>query len=244
MPILTLLGAMAFALASAATLAFRVVRVPRSNAATRGPAGSQTTRMDASSSTAALLKHMADEYQRHTSGLRVAMNLRRARNETEAQTRLLNERVRHAVAARHLARFIRPTTGGRLRVWMDQAWLDRYVDRVRHEVNAVRVPGQTRPLTSERALRRIITWIQGGPRTGYASDLVAYHRLQREHYRLAMAQARRLARENRRDEAQTQLGHEKDYHQRVERDLGEQFGLATPPSAASPNTAPLAPVTP
>ena len=43
MPILTLLGAMAFALASAATLAFRVVRVPRSNAATRGPAGSQTT---------------------------------------------------------------------------------------------------------------------------------------------------------------------------------------------------------
>jgi hypothetical protein len=244
MPILTLLGAMVFALAGAATLAFRVVRVPQSNAATRNPASSRSPRANAGQSTAALQKHMTDEFQRHTIGLREALNLRRARNEPEAQTRLLNERVRHAVAARDLARFIRPTSGGRLRKWMDQAWLDMYVDRVRREVAAIRVPNHTRPLAGEGALRRMITWIQGGPRAGYASDLVSYHRIQRAHYRMAMAQARKLARENRQDEAQTRLWNEQDFHMRVERELGQLTGPSPQPGPASPDTAPLTPVTP
>lgn len=243
MPILTLLGAMVFALASAATLAFRVVRVPRNDAAKRA-AGSQAPRMDAGSPTAALLKHVTDEHQRQTQALRVAMNLSRARNESEAQTRLLNERVRHAMAVRDLARSIRPTSGGWLLKFMDQASLDGYVNRVRREVNAVRVPSQTRPLSGEGALRRLITWIQGGPRTGFASELVAHHRFQREHYRLAKAQARRLARENRQIDAKIQLGNEKDHHERVERNLGEMFGQGAQPSVTSANTVPLAPVTP
>ncbi len=244
MPILTLLGAMAVALASATALAFRVVRTPRSDAAKRGPAGSRASQLATGSSTAALLKHVTDERQRHTAALRVALSLRRARNETEAKTRLLNERVRHAVAVRDLARSIRPTGTGRLFRWMDQAWLDMYVDRVRREVNAVRVPGQTSPLATEGMWRRFIIRIQGGARIGFASDLVAYHRLQREHYRLAVIQARKLARDNRQDEAQTQLWGERDYHERIERELGELFNQGGQPGPGGATTVPLAPVTP
>lgn len=258
MEILTLLGAITIALASAATLAFRVVRVPRGRG-TRAPAGrtgSRSPRMaahlDANQPALALVKHLEDELRRHTAGLREAHNLRRARNEAEAQTRLLNARVRHAVAARDLGRVIRPTTGGRLRRWMDQAWLDMYVDRVRREVAAVRVPGQTRPLNSERTLRRLVTWVTGGPRVGFAADLVEYHRAQRAHARMALAQARQLAIANRQDEAQTQLWHEQDYHVRAERELGRMVApvASTPslsdsgPLAAAPKTVPLEPVTP
>lgn len=250
MPILTLLGAITIALAGAATLALRVVRVPRG----RSPAGSRTSRTDArldvSQPANALVKSLEDELQRHTLGLREALNLRRARNEPEAQTRLLNARVRHAVAARDLGRLIRPTSGGRLRRWMDQAWLDMYVDRVRREVSAVRVPSQTRPLTGERAVRRLVTWVAGGPRVGFAADLVVYHRAQRAHARMALAQARRLASANRQDEARTQLWNEQDYHLRAERELGRMFAATAPaagdspsgPLPAAPKTVPLEPV--
>ncbi|HEX9036924.1 MAG TPA: hypothetical protein VF808_08015 [Ktedonobacterales bacterium] len=249
MPILTLLGVMTIALASAATLALRVVRVPRGRGM-RAPAGRQPARMDTSKPATALVAHLEDELQRHTMGLREALNLRRARNEPEAQTRLLNARVRHAVAARALGRVIHPTAGGRLRRWMDQAWLDMYVDRVRREVGAVRVPGQTRPLAGEPALRRLVTWITGGPRAGYASDLVDYHRAQRAHARMALVQARRLVQANRQDEAQTQLWNEQDFHMRAERELGAMFAPIAPAGAtsgslpAAPRTVPLEPVTP
>lgn len=185
---------------------------------------------------------MAAEHQRHTIALREALNLRRARNDHEAQTRLLNERVRHAVAARDLARRIRPSSGGLLRRWASQAWLDIYVERVRREVGAVRVPGQTQPLTRESALRRIVVWAQGGPRVGYASDLVEYHRSQRAHYRLAKVSATRLARNGRHDEAMTQFWNEQDFHMRSAHDLGEMFGAESRPGPSPLATRPLAPM--
>ena len=49
-----------------------------------------------------------------------------------------------------------------------------------------------------------------------------------------MAQARRLARENRQDEARTQLAHEKDYHERVERDLGARVWAGNATRAGHP----------
>ena len=255
MPFLTLLGAITLALAGAATLAFRVVRVPRGRS-TRAPAGNRIprkeTRLDVSQPANALVKVLEDELQRHTLGLREALNLRRARNEAEAQTRLLNARVRHAVAARNLGRVIRPTSGLRLLRWMDQTWLEMYVERVRREVAAVRVPGQTRPLTGDPALRRLVTWVMGGPRVGFAADLVEYHRAQRAHARMALAQARRLATAQRQDEAQTQLWNEQAYHMRAERELGRMFAATAPaagespsgPLPAAPKTVPLEPVTP
>jgi hypothetical protein len=241
MPILTLLGVIAVTLAGAATLAFRVVRVP-GNGATRDAA----PRVSANHPAAMLLNKMSAEYQRHTIALREALNLRRARNEAEAQTRLLNERVRHAVAARDLARIARPASGWLvIRLW-DQAALDRYVDRVRREVATVRVPGQTRPLTREGALRRAMTWALGGPRVGFASDLVEYHRGQREHYRLAMTNARRLTRAGSASEAQTQLWNEQDFHMRSAQELGEMFGITQSGTGplATRQLAPIAPPEP
>lgn len=241
MEIMALLGAVTIALAGAATLAFRVVRVPGRKAV---HTARQALRMDPRQPADALHKSMAREYQRHSVALREALNLRRARNESEAQTRLLNERVRHAVAARDLGRFTRPAVGGRLRRWMDQAWLDVYVDRVRREVAEVRVPGQSRPLSGEPALRQLITWIQGGPRSGYAHDLVEYHRLHREHYRLATAQARQIAQEGAEDEAQTRLAAEQAYHLRAARELGRTFGLGGSTGPLSLTDPELAAVTP
>jgi hypothetical protein len=225
MPIPMLLSVIAITLAGAATLAFRVVRVPESKAAKRGQAAAATARMDPRQPAMALHASMADEYRHHTMGLREALNLRRARNEAEAQTRLLNERVRHAMAARDLSRLIRPTVGGRLRRWVDQAWLDVYVDRVRREVAEVRMPSQTRPLSGESTLGRLITWAQGGPRAGYAHDLAEYHRAQRTHYRLAVAQAKRLAQEGKQDEAGARLADERDFHLRMARELGRLSGV-------------------
>ena len=248
MPVPMLLGVFAITLAGAATLAFRVVRVPERKATNRGQAAAATARMDPRQPAMALHAGMADEYRHHTVALREALNLRRARNETEAQTRLLNERVRHAMAARDLSRFIRPAVGGRLRRWIDQAWLDMYVDRVRREVAEVRMPSQTRPLSGESMLGRLITWAQGGPRAGYAHDLVEYHRAQRTHYRLAMAHAKRLAQQGKQDEAGARLADERDFHLRMARELGRMSGVggATGPLTLTDPELPAvpAPVTP
>lgn len=222
MEILTLIGATVVVLVSGATLAFRVVRTPGRKTARPAP---QTPRMDPRKPADALHKSMTREYQRHTMALRVALDLRRARNESEALNRLLAERVLHAVAARDLGRFIRPVLGVQMLKFVDRARLDVYADRVRREVTDFRAPGLTRPLARGSVVSQLITWIKGGPRAGYAHDLVEYHRDQREHYRLAMAQARQIVLEGAEDEAQTRLVAEQAYHLRAARALGRALGL-------------------
>jgi Cu2+-containing amine oxidase len=160
--------------------------------------------------------------------LREAQNLRRARNEPEALFRLVNERIQHAEAARRLGQHVQPTLGGRVRQWIDQARLDVMADTVRREVAEVRLPTQSRPLTQGRGLGRLITWARGGPQMGAPHELALYHRDQREHYRLAMVQARRFVREQKQAEARASLATEQTHHLRMSRALKGRFasGLA------------------
>ncbi|HEX8997600.1 MAG TPA: hypothetical protein VF812_16355 [Ktedonobacterales bacterium] len=220
MDMLILTSAMITALGGMLALAFRVVRLPSSKARTRPQAtGKRTSKLNPNDPTQVLLAHVTDEHKRHTQALREALDLRRARNEAEALTRLLNERILHTEAARKLGAFVQPAVGGRFRQWLDQARLDLMVDTVRREVAEVRLPAQTQPLTGERAFSRFITWMRGGPEVGAPQELVAYHRDQRQHYRLARAEARRIARERRTADAQTRLAAEQAYHLRVSRSL-------------------------
>ncbi len=231
MDIFMLAGALVATLGGVMALAFRVVRLPKGNV---GKAGARMAPKSGSREpTQVLLNHVTDEYKRHTMALREALDLRRARNETEARTRLLNERILHVEAARRLGQFVQPTVGGRVRQWIDQARLDLLVDTVRREVAGVRFPSaQTRPLTREGRVVRLITWARGGPRMGAAHDLALYHREQREHYRLAVVQARRLARERRQGDARSHIATEQAHHLRVSRDLRPRF---EPISVAGPD---------
>jgi hypothetical protein len=235
MDVLMLTGAMVAALGGMLALAFRVVRLPQGKASKAGArpvaAREQVSKMEKVNpreSTQVLLNHVTDEYKRHTVALREALDLRRSRNESEALTRLLNERIHQVEAARKLGQFVQPTVGGRLRQWIDQARLDLLVDTVHREVAEVRLPAaQTRPLAGERAFNRFVTWMRGGPQVGAPRDLELYHREQREHYRLAMAQAHRLVSERRLADAHTQLAHEQTYHLRASRALKGRFHLGS-----------------
>jgi hypothetical protein len=228
MEMFMLAGALVATLGGVMALAFRVVRLPLGKSGKPGVRPVATREQAAKGGprepTHVLLIHVTDEYKRHTMALREALDLRRSRNDAEALTRLLNERILRAEAARRLGEFVQPTLGGRLRQWLDQAWLDVLVDTVRREVAEVRFPTtQTRPLASERTLSRLITWARGGPATGAPHVLATYHREQREHYRLAMTQARRLANARRQSDARSCLAAEQAYHLRVSRDLKRQF---------------------
>ncbi len=229
MEILMLAGALVAALGGMSALAFRVVRLPlgKRDRSGKRPVGASGQAMQVgprSEPTNVLLIHVTNEYKRHTQALRDALDLRRSRNEAEAFARLLNERILHVEAARTLSQFVAPTIGGRVRQWLDSARLDVLADTVRREVAEVRLPtGATRPLAGERALTRFITWARGGPQTGAPHALATYHREQREHYRLAMSQARRLLREQRQDRARSFLATEQAHHLRANRDLKRQF---------------------
>lgn len=231
MEILMLAGALVAALGGMSALAFRVVRLPLGKRGQPGKAGArpalgagQAMPIGAREPTTILLIHVTNEYKRHTQALREALDLRRSRNEAEAFARLLNERILHVEAARTLSQFVAPTIGGRVRQWLDAARLDILADTVRREVAEVRLPtGATRPLAGEHALTRFITWARGGPQTGAPHALATYHREQREHYRLAMGQARRLLREQRQDRARSFLATEQAHHLRANRDLKRQF---------------------
>jgi hypothetical protein len=228
MEILMLAGALIAALGGMSALAVRVVRLPLGKRGRSGKrpviAAGQATQVGAREPTNVLLIHVTNEYKRHTQALREALDLRRSRNEAEAFARLLNERILHVEAARTLGQFVAPTIGGRVRQWLDSARLDVLADTVRREVAEVRLPtGATRPLAGERALARFITWARGGPQTGAPHALATYHREQREHYRLAMSQARRLVREQRQDRARSFLATEQAHHLRANRDLKAQF---------------------
>jgi hypothetical protein len=231
MDMLMLAGALIATLGGVMALAFRVVRLPLGKPGKPGarPVAirEQAVKGGPREPTHILLIHVTDEYKRHTMALREALDLRRSRNEAEALTRLLNERILHVEAARGLGQFIQPTIGGRVRQLFDQARLDWLMDTVRREVAEVRFPStQTRPLAGERALSRLITWARGGPQVGAPHELATYHREQREHYRLAMIQARRLAHERRQSDALSRLAAEQAYHLRVSRDLKRQFQSA------------------
>ncbi|HZC04047.1 MAG TPA: hypothetical protein VE338_00245 [Ktedonobacterales bacterium] len=217
MEIFMLAGALVATLGGVMALAFRVVRLPKGKS---GKAGARTAKAGSREPVQVLLNHVTDEHTRHTLALREALDLRRSRNEAEARARLLNERILHVEAARRLGQHVQPTIGGRVRQWLDQARLDILVDTVRREVADVRfgaVP--TLPLAGERGLGRLITWARGGPKVGAAHDLALYHREQREHYRLAVIQARRLARDQRQADARSHLATEQAHHLRVSRDL-------------------------
>ncbi len=221
MELFMLAGAVIAALGGVMTLAFRVVRLPVGKpAAHSATVRKQASKVSPREPAQVLLAHVTDEHKRHTLALREALDLRRARNEAEALHRLHFERILQVEAARKLGQFVQPTIGGRLRQWIDQARLDVLADSVRREVEAVRFPAtQTRPLAGERALTRFITWARGGPQVGAAHELATYHRDQREHYRLAMAQARRMLREQRQSDALSRLAAEQTYHLRANRSL-------------------------
>ncbi|HEY8324120.1 MAG TPA: hypothetical protein VIG77_06480 [Ktedonobacterales bacterium] len=221
-----LASAIMAALGGVMALAFRVVRLPRGSQGKRGATSARTA--TTREPTQVLLNHVTNEYKRHTMALREAQNLRRARNEPEALFRLVNERIQHAEAARRLGQHVQPTLGGRVRQWIDQARLDVMADTVRREVAEVRLPTQSRPLTQGRGLGRLITWARGGPQMGAPHELALYHRDQREHYRLAMVQARRFVREQKQAEARASLATEQTHHLRMSRALKGRFasGLA------------------
>lgn len=224
MDMLMLTSAIIAALGGVMALAFRVVRLPMGKPSAR-PATTrkQAAKVDPREPTQVLLIHVTGEYKRHTQALREALDLRRARSDAEAFTRLLNERVLHMEAARKLGQFVQPTVGGRFRQWFDQARLDLMVDTVRREVAEVRHPaGQTQPLAGERAFSRFITWMRGGPEVGAPQELVVYHREQRQHARMAMTEARRIVRERRIADAQARLAVEQAYHLRMSRSLRRQ----------------------
>jgi hypothetical protein len=216
-----LASAIMAALGGVMALAFRVVRLPRGFQGKRGATSARTAATR--EPTQVLLNHVTNEYKRHTVALREAHNLRRARNEPEALFRLVNERIQHAEAARRLGQHVQPTLGGRVRQWIDQARLDVMADTVRREVAEVRLPTQSRPLTQGRGLGRLITWARGGPQMGAPHELALYHRDQREHYRLAMVQARRFVREQKQAEARASLATEQTHHLRMSRALKGRF---------------------
>ncbi|HEX8728748.1 MAG TPA: hypothetical protein VF739_09015 [Ktedonobacterales bacterium] len=216
-----LASALMAALGGVMALAFRVVRLPRGSQGKRGATSARTA--TTREPTQILLNHVTDEYKRHTLALREAQNLRRARDEANALFRLVNERIQHAEAARRLGQHVQPTLGGRVRQWIDQTRLDVMVDNVRREVAEVRLPTQSRPLTQDRGLGRLITWVRGGPQIGAPHELALYHRDQREHYRLAMIQARRFVREQKQAEAGSVLSMEQAHHLRMSRALKGRF---------------------
>ena len=218
-----LASAVMAALGGVMALAFRVVRLPQGNPGKRSATSAR--RAATREPTQVLLNHVTDEYKRHTVALREAQNLRRARNETEALFRLVNERIQHAEAARRLGQHVQPTLGGRVRQWLDQARLDLLADTVRREVAETRLPTQSRPLTQGNGFSRLITWARGGPQDGAPYELELYHRDQREHYRLAMVQARRFVREQRAAEARASLATEQAHHLRLTRALKGRFSL-------------------
>lgn len=224
MDMLMLTGIVIATIGGMLTLAFRVVRLPlggqRARQATNRAQPTNGRREPAQ----ILLNHVTDEYKRHTAALREAKDLRRSRNELEAMSQLLNERIKHAESARKLGRYVQPTFGGRMRQWFDQARLDVLADTVRREVEAVRVPATpTRPLNGERAFTRFVTWARGGPQTGAPQELVAYHRSQREHYRIAQVHARRFVQKGHQAEALIRLATEQTHHLHMTRDLKRQF---------------------
>ena len=229
MEMFMLAGALVAALGGMSALAFRVVRLPLGKRGRSSKRTAVTSRQamqvgPRSEPTQVLLIHVMNEYKRHTQALREALDLRRSRNDAEAFARLLNERILHVEGARTLSQFVEPTIGGRVRQWLDSARLDMLADTVRREVAEIRLPtGATRPLAGESALTRFITWARGGPQTGAPHALATYHREQREHYRLAMSQARRLVREQRQDRARSFLATEQAHHLRANRDLKRQF---------------------
>ncbi|HEY7850526.1 MAG TPA: hypothetical protein VIC27_10710 [Ktedonobacterales bacterium] len=234
-----LTGALIVALGGVMALAFRVVRLPLSKRGKASHAGARpaitrdgAAKVGPREPAQALLIHVTDEYKRHTMALREALDLRRARNEAEALNRLLTERILHVEAARTLSQFIQPTLGGRVRQVIDQTRLDWLAESVRREVAEARFPTtQSRPLSGERALTRFITWARGGPQVGAPHELATYHRDQREHYRLAMTQARRFVREQRQADARSRLTSEQAYHLRASRELKRQ--LQSTPDAGS-----------
>lgn len=233
MDMLMLTGIVIATIGGMLTLAFRVVRLPLGGQRARQTTNRAQPTTGQREPTQILLNHVTDEYKRHSMALREAQNLRRARNELEAMSQLLNERIKHAEAARKLGRFVQPTFGGRVRQWLDQTRLDVLADTVRREVEEVRLPATpTRPLNGERAFTRFVTWARGGPQTGAPQELVAYHRNQREHYRMAMVHARRFLREGRQADALTRLVAEQSHHLRVTRDLKRQFQPGDGPDGA------------
>lgn len=216
-----LASAIMAALGGMMALAFRVVRLPQRSQGKRGATSAR--RATTHEPTQVLLNHVTDEYKRHTMALREAQDLRRARNEADALFRLVNERIQHAEAARRLGQHVLPSLGGRVRQWIDQARLDVMADTVRREVAEVRLPTQSRPLTQDRGLGRLITWARGGPQMGAPHELVLYHRDQREHYRLAKVQARRFVRDQKQAEARAILAMEQTHHLRMSRALKGRF---------------------
>lgn len=230
MDMLMLAGALIATLGGVMALAFRVVRLPQG--LRTGPANKQVVKMNPREPAQVLLVHMTDEYKRHTVALREALDLRRARNEAEAMTRLLNERILHAEAARMLARFVQPTIGGRVLQWVEQTRLNVVADAVRREVAEARIPAPSQPLTREGAFVRFTQWARGGPRTGAPEALVLYHRAQREHYRMEMARARRIVAKRRTADALPRLAAEQTYHLRAMRDLKRQTQPGDGPDGA------------
>lgn len=230
MPFLTVVGALVFALAGAATLAFRVVKAPTPRRVQKGAQSRAVApQLSATHPAAILLRLMTDEYQRHTRELRVALSLRRKRAEAQAQTRLLNERLRHALAARDLGHYLAPK--GFLYIpqrMLTLGDLNAFVERVRQEARATRVTSFSAPLRREGALRRFVIFVTGGDRDGFASQLVAYHRAQRDYYREAVRDARLLAESGRAKEALTELENEQMFHMRIANELGELLGIRTP----------------
>lgn len=226
-------------------LAFRVVRPPSGKRGARpATTGAKARKSAAREPTQALLDHMTDEYKRHTRAFRKARDLRRARNEIEARSRLLRERIDLIDIARPLGRWTQPTFGGRVRQWIDQTRLELLADTVRREVAEARVPSvNSRPLTGERVVSRVITWARGGPQTGAAHLLVEYHRERRDHYRDERTEARRIAREGNVQAAQAAFANEQmalvRTSQALKRDLQALDSGAEPPASTTRRLAPL-----